>query len=273
MIIDCLVHTHSSVSYDGESDLAEVARVARDRGFSCMLMSEHNNTLDDAQVKAFAARCRDLSDDTLLIIPGLELSYDQNRVHLLAYGIDEFIESMSGASTFRELVHAIHERGGVAVLAHPTYKRAIDRLTFEDLTELDGIEIWNTRNGNRFCPNAEELRALRRLQEVRPRMAGFGGVDLHYVSKFPRLVTRLDVQALTCNDVLNSLRAGAFSVNGEYVSVDGHGERRAPRLWAYSVMAHGMVRSRRFAYRLQGWLEKKGFQSPRVLVQVGRSLF
>jgi histidinol phosphatase-like PHP family hydrolase len=58
MTINCLLHVHSSFSYDSKTDLADIARTAREHGFSCVLMSEHNNFMDAAAVSALVQRCQ-----------------------------------------------------------------------------------------------------------------------------------------------------------------------------------------------------------------------
>jgi hypothetical protein len=273
MTIDCLLHAHSSFSYDSPTDLGDLAKAAKARGYSCILMSEHNNTLDDRQVAALVARCREVSDDTFLVIPGLELSFNKNRVHLLAYGVERFIGSMSDDCTFASLVRAIREQDGLAVLAHPSHRGAIDLLSQEDLASLDGIEIWNTRSGNRYCPDARELRSLRRLRQVQPDLKGYGGVDFHFLTIFPHLVTRLAVDSLTRASVFEALRRGLFTVHSAYASVSSAGEDGPAKLWAYDVLNQTLVRGRRTAYRCQGWLERHGGRTPRLLVEAGRRLF
>ena len=95
MTIDCLLHVHSSFSYDSKTDLADIARIAKAQDIRCVLMSVHKNKMDAAQMRAFVARCEALSDEQLLIVPGLELSFDDNYVHLLAFGVRDFIDSFA----------------------------------------------------------------------------------------------------------------------------------------------------------------------------------
>jgi predicted metal-dependent phosphoesterase TrpH len=52
MTVDCLLHVHSSFSYDSRTPLAEIAAIARRNGYRCVLMSEHNNTLDQPRMEA-----------------------------------------------------------------------------------------------------------------------------------------------------------------------------------------------------------------------------
>jgi predicted metal-dependent phosphoesterase TrpH len=273
MTIDCLMHVHSSFSYDSRTDLADIALRARREGYRCVLMSEHNNTLDQSRVDALTARCAELSDGNLLIIPGLELAFDNNCVHLLAYGIRRYIGSVGEACTFKSLVDQIHEQGGLAVLAHPSHKDACSRVDAADLERVDGIEIWNVKNGNRFCPDAGELQALRRLRRANRQLWGFGGLDLHHLVRFTRLATRVEVEHVSERAILDALRQGRFTTVGPSVAIGPEGEISALRVWLFGVGSRALKRARVSAYRLQARLEKRGFKTPPLIAAVARKLF
>ena len=273
MIINCLLHVHSSFSYDSRTDLADIARVARKYGYRAVLMSEHNNRMGHEEMAAFVRRCDELSDDQLLIIPGLELAFDHNRVHLLAYGIRTYIDSTHAGCTFKSLVEAVRQAGGVAVLAHPSHRQAIERLCAEDCRALDGIEIWNVKNGNRFVPTASDLRLLEQIRNGGGQPFAFAGVDWHHLANFSPLVVRLEAPVATCTSVLANLRAGHFTIGGRFFSVPSSGDTRAMRLTFYDVTGRTLETSRRAAYRWQAKLERRGFKTPRVIAAAARRLF
>ncbi len=273
MTVDCLLHVHSSFSYDSRTDLAEVAALARLHRRQCVLMTEHNNTLDQSKVDALVARCAALSDASLLIVPGLELAFDSNRVHLLAFGITRFISSVDPGCTFRSLIDEIHRSGGLAVLAHPSHRQALERVSTEDLSRLDGIEVWNVKNGNRFCPDAGELKALGRTRATSSTVWAFAGLDLHHPRQFATLTTRIETERLTADAVLTELRCGRFTINGPLATIGPDGTVGALRLVAFGLVANGLKRSRASAYRCQRWIERKGFKTPRAIAAIGRRLF
>lgn len=270
MTVDCLLHVHSAFSYDSPTDLVDIARTARRHRFGCVLMSEHNNTLNDRRMAEFVARCDELSDSTLMIVPGLELSFDSNRVHLLAYGVRKFIESTARAHTFGSLVERIRDQSAVAVLAHPSHQQALARISPADVAKLDGIEIWNVKNGNRFCPSGSDLRALSRFRAEGSRLFGFAGLDWHHLVNFVRLAVRVEIDELAARPVLEALRAGRFMVHGRFVTVDARGEARSSRVAAYELASATVSRSRRIAYRWQAALERRGVKTPRIVATIGR---
>jgi predicted metal-dependent phosphoesterase TrpH len=273
MNVDCLLHVHSSFSYDSHTDLADIAQTARRHRIRCVLMSEHNNRLDSDQVAAFVRRCDGLSDDQLLIVPGLELAYDSNRVHLLAYGVREFIDSSDPKCTVKSLIDAVHAAGGIAVFAHPCHRQASQRLTVDDLARLDGIEIWNVKNGNRFVPAASDLRLLRRIRSSGSGAFGFGGLDWHHLNKFVPFVLNVNTDALTAEAVLRALRHGRFVVRGQYMQVPATGDSHPGRLLAYAVASRLFATTRRVGYRCQSALERRGVKMPAVLMSVARRVF
>ena len=273
MTIDCLLHVHSSFSYDSKTDLADIARTAKRHGISCVLMSEHNNRLDAAQVAAFVTRCEALSDETLLIVPGLELAFDANRVHLLAYGIRQFVDSTAPSCTIRGLIDEVHALGGLAVLAHPSHRQAVERVPDDDLRRLDGIEVWNVKNGNRFVPMSSDLELLNRVRQADGRAFAFGGLDWHHLNRFTPFVLRVDVAALTERAVLDALRAGRFVIRGRYVSVPSTGEQRPARMSLYGGVSAAFKATSRTAYRWQSAIERRGIRVPGVVTAIARRVF
>jgi hypothetical protein len=273
MTIDCLLHVHSSFSYDSRMDLADIVRTARRHGYRAVLMSEHNNRMTLEDMAAFVRRCDELSDERLLVIPGLELAFDNNQVHLLAYGVRSYIDSTHAGCTFKSLIDDVRRADGVAVLAHPSHRRGIDRLTPDDCDDLDGIEIWNVKNGNRFVPTAADVRVLQRVRDRGGRPVAFAGVDWHHLVRFSPLVVRLDTPEITPRGVLESLRAGRFVVRGAFARVASTGHIPRSRVAAYELISTAIAGTRRVAYRWQGNLERRGFRTPRVLAAVARRLF
>lgn len=273
MIIDCLLHVHSSFSYDSKTDLPDIARVARREGIGCVLMSEHNNFMTPSSFAALVRRCEELSDDGLLVIPGLELAFDSNRIHLLAYGVRDFLSS-TGDVSFGSLVRDIHRSGGIAVLAHPSHRQASSRLTAEELLELDGIEVWNIKNGNRFVPMIQDIELLKDVRQRAPRgIHAFGGLDWHHLERFTRIVLRVETAVRSRDAILQALAAGRFTIQCGRVSVPASGLLDASRIRLFDLAARSLVQGRRVGLRWQSRLERLGFKTPRLLAAAARRLF
>lgn len=273
MTIDCLLHVHSSFSYDSQTDLAVIAEKVRRENIQCVLMAEHNNFMNAEQTAALVRRCEELSDDRLLIVPGLELALAANRIHLLAFGVRRYIGSSGVDCTFASLIEKVHEDGGLAVLAHPSHRGAAGLVEPQDLRRLDGIEIWNVKNGNKFVPTVPDLRLLERVRAAEGRAFGFAGLDWHHANRFSRLVVRVDAPRLDRDAIFSELRHGRFSVRSRFLSVPSTGEPRAMRLVAYYVTGRVIQGSQRAAYRWQAALERKGVRIPHLVIAAARRFF
>ncbi|HXH82417.1 MAG TPA: hypothetical protein VNN07_05750, partial [Candidatus Tectomicrobia bacterium] len=134
-----VAHVHSRYSYDGCHALADIVAFLRGRGLDFVLLSEHVRTLDDAAVRAIVAECRALSGDGFLVVPGLEYEASPDFVHVLAYGVD----ALAPARDVESIARAVRAAGGLAVLAHPHYRRACDHVPARAVGLLHGWEIWN----------------------------------------------------------------------------------------------------------------------------------
>jgi hypothetical protein len=208
-----------------------------------------------------------------LIVPGLELSFDENYVHLLAFGISEFIDSFVPGCTFQSLIESVHLAGGIAVLAHPSHRKAVDRLQGQDLAQLDGIEIWNVKSGNRYLPTRADMFTLESVRGRNPGSLAFAGLDWHYLHKFSRLVFRVEVPALTREAVLEGLKAGAYSIHNGIVTVPSTGSLQRGKWRLFGLVSQALASARKTAYRWQATLEARGVTPPPIISALARRLF
>jgi predicted metal-dependent phosphoesterase TrpH len=168
-------HVHSDWSYDGHWTLEDLARAFARRGYDAVLMAEHDRTFDAGRWAAYRAACAAAGAHGARLVPGIEYSDADNRVHVPVWGVDEFLGA--GRPT-AELLAAVRERGGVAVLAHPARRQAWRALSDATLALADGIEVWN-RKYDGWAPSAEALELARRTG-LRP----YVGLDFHTARQF-----------------------------------------------------------------------------------------
>src|SRR3989475_11051387 len=141
-----IIHVHSTLSYDGEHSLAELASFGRKCGYSFIGMTEHSDTFDDAKMKALVEECRRLSDGEFLLIAGIEFSCEGN-LHLIGLGIRQF----TSASDPIVVARFIRAQGGLAIVSHPS--RSGYEIPPGLVGEINGIEVWNASNDSRFVPD------------------------------------------------------------------------------------------------------------------------
>ena len=104
------LHMHTTVS-DGQMSVQQVVEhVARRGHLNVIAITDHDRL--DASLWAYARRERYPFE----VVPGVEVSTREG--HVLALWVTDPIPMHLSLS---ETVHAIHERGGLAILAHPYF--------------------------------------------------------------------------------------------------------------------------------------------------------
>lgn len=146
------LHIHSTYS-DGLAEFLDIEKQANTKGYKYIAISDHNT------VKGH------IDNPNTDVIPAVEFDvwYKYIFLHLLAYGIDVKNESLYqffakdkrgtemdiirffAKRDIKKLIKAIHEAGGIAVLAHPACCWALNMEKFiQELSSLglDGIEVY-----------------------------------------------------------------------------------------------------------------------------------
>lgn len=149
------LHVHSVFS-DGKVEAEELVAQAKAKGLKYIAISDHNTL--DAYLKTDI-----LKED--IIIPAIEFDCWCGTVflHMLGYGVDVNNEKLRAlcAKTKREteadwvrifsmrhpkkVIEAIHDAGGIAVLAHPAccFTLSLEKLVKKLMKyELDGLEVY-----------------------------------------------------------------------------------------------------------------------------------
>jgi len=210
-------HIHTDFSYDGESSLEEVAKLAKKKGHSFLLLTEHNDDFNDGKMERFVAECEQLSTGEFIIIPGLEINCDFGR-HLLGIGVRRYIP-MAGPD---EVIGQIRQSGGLAVFPHPGLYQF--RPFLKSVNNLNGIEVWNNRYDGKYAPNLRSLELLKDLRIKNPGIFAYAGLDLHSTSKFDCLCLKIELAELTETEILSSLKAGEFRLLRKRTEIDSTGD-------------------------------------------------
>ena len=187
------LHIHTRYS-DGKGDYRSIVSQAEKCGYKFIAITDHNTIQGH----------RDNSDLLHFVIPAVEFDvwYKYIFLHLLAYGIDVNAKCMEKfyAKTksdtekdivrilpkrnIKELINAIHQSGGIAVIAHPACCWALSMDKFiSDLKDLglDGMEIYYPYGRwRRFMKFA----SYEKLEKIADKygLIKTGGTDMHEVS-------------------------------------------------------------------------------------------
>lgn len=185
------LHIHTIYS-DGLANPENIIQQAKDKGYTKIAISDHNTI--DAYLKTNI-----INED--IIIPAVEFDVWCGYVfmHLLGYGIDIYNEELQSfcAKTKREteadiirifskrdikkLIQAIHNAGGIAVLAHPANCWAINMDNFiKKLISygLDGLEVYYPYKRHRGIIKFRTAHTIEKLAD-KYNLIKTGGTDLH----------------------------------------------------------------------------------------------
>jgi predicted metal-dependent phosphoesterase TrpH len=182
------LHIHSKYS-DGNAEFDDIIRQARDLGFRKIAICDHN-TVEGHKI---------YRDNVLLTGVEFECWYGYVFMHLLAYGIDVenpvlnkyMAKTKRGTDTdivrifarrnVKRLIEAIHQAGGIAVLAHPACCWALDLEKFvKDLIDigLDGIEVFYPYQRHRKYLKFHSSEKVKEIAE-KYDLIKTGGTDCH----------------------------------------------------------------------------------------------
>ncbi len=183
------LHIHTSFS-DGKASYAQILKSAKERGYEIISITDHNTV-----------EAHQLAQDGILIT-GAEFDcwFGYVFIHLLAYGIDinntEFKKFLAKNKlgtdhavirllTFRNvksLIEAIHNAGGIAILAHPAccWALSLERL-IKNLMKigLDGVEVYYPYDRFRSVVKFHSAITVKKIADKYPELIQTGGTDFH----------------------------------------------------------------------------------------------
>jgi hypothetical protein len=201
--VEAACHVHSSWSYDAKWPIEALASTFRQRGCRVLMMTEHDRGFNDERYAHFRETCERVTTPDLYVLPGIEYSDPDNRLHVLTWGPMPFLGEGLDTST---LLKRVSEHGGAAVLAHPGRKRAWEAFQDEWIGHLAGIELWN-RKYDGWAPSESAALLLARGSAV-----PFVGLDFHAANQlFPLTMSlRLDGE-VSESAILRCIKDGTCS--------------------------------------------------------------
>lgn len=183
------LHIHSTFS-DGKAEFRDIVENAKKSGYKLISITDHN-TVEGHKI---------YKDE--ILIPGVEFDcwFGYVFIHLLAYGIDvdhpalePFLAKtkpetegdlirLFAKRNVPKLISAIHDAGGIAVLAHPACYWA---LSLEGLVKklmaygLDGIETYYPYPRFRRIVKFHSAKDVVKIANKYPELIKTGGSDFH----------------------------------------------------------------------------------------------
>ena len=183
------LHIHSTFS-DGKADFKDIIKSAKEHGYKLISITDHN-TLEGHKL---------FKDD--ILIPGVEFDcwFGYVFIHLLAYNVDVYNEELNkftaktkaetegdfirlfARRNVKNLIRAIHNAGGIAVLAHPACYWAInlEKLICKlKALGLDGVEAYYPYPRFRRIVKFHSSKDVIKIADKYPELVKTGGTDFH----------------------------------------------------------------------------------------------
>jgi predicted metal-dependent phosphoesterase TrpH len=193
------LHCHSWYSGDGVSSPEAMIASAKKKGIDGLALTDHN-TCDGFRhlLDKGLAREDGKPVDGFLVIPGVEMTTAEG--HLLCLGV--MLPNLKGTPA-AEVCKLVHERGGLAIPAHPyDMLRAGIRQSVLETLEMDGLEVFNAATTfKRFNRQAFEFAQLHNL----PMTAGS---DAHHEAAVATAYTIFPTEDFTVSGILGQIGKG-----------------------------------------------------------------
>jgi len=182
------MHMHSYYSFDSLNPPEKIVETAINKGLDGIAITDHNvNRIDwDSLQKKYPQ---------IIIIPGIEVG-TAGVGDILCY----FIRDELTIKNPLKLLDAVHQKGGVAVLAHPYHHRKNNfSYSPELLKSVDCIEVGNAHN---FKNIKKALKLTEEFSKI-----STGGSDAHWLYEIGNGYTLLNLTHKEAEDENNLKKA------------------------------------------------------------------
>ncbi|HEY9814676.1 MAG TPA: PHP domain-containing protein [Candidatus Obscuribacterales bacterium] len=192
-------HLHTTCS-DGRLSPRQVIDQAIALGLKGLAITDHHSVRGYDQAQAYLAQVAP-ADSQPRLWTGMEISAGllDNEVHILCYGFEPSHTALKPYLQQRaprgldyeatQVINAVHQAGGLAVLAHPDrYRRSPQDLIDTAATlGIDGVEVFYAYNNpSPWTPSPRQTRLIQDLAN-QYGLLKTGGTDTHGLSLLQRI--------------------------------------------------------------------------------------
>lgn len=258
-------HAHTTYS-DGEYTLTELRDVLVNAGYAFACMTDHAEYFDPVKAEPYRRECAELSDDRFIFVPGHEYECEQ-KMHILGFGCT----APAGTEDPQAVIRMIRQQGCLSVIAHPRDTMFGWIEGFSDLP--DGIETWNSKYDSQYAPRPSTFDLLARLQQRRPEMKAYYGVDLHFRHQNRLLHTEVRAEALSPEAILAALARGDYCGCMRKTRLPSRGGLKPQQRARFALASAGYFAFRKLVRTVKARLEKMGATIPPQLRSQLRRIF
>jgi len=178
------LHIHTIYSLDGKEKPEDILKYLKKKGFRGLAIVDHNTIKGALKV---------IKRKDMVVIPGMEIN--TRKGHILAFGIMEEIKSREAD----EAIDEIHDKGGIAILAHPF------RFS-KPCIKADAFEALNGR-----CFPMQNKKAYEYV--LKNNFAYTAGSDGHYLWEMGRIYTKMEAEDI--DEAINEILKKRVEIGGE----------------------------------------------------------
>jgi predicted metal-dependent phosphoesterase TrpH len=202
------MHVHTVASDDSTATIEgyiELILAYRDiHPFDGFVLTEHRTYTPGLDLQRY------WDEYGVLVLQGVEM--DTNLGHLLVYGVnDRVLERFDLTKRMhdgRRIIAELTKLGAVAVPSHPFRESAFGSVMERDITEVAGVSIIESHNGQNRRKQNERAATL----VTQYRLRGLGGSDAHYLSPrwFLTCATEFDDTITSSAELVEALHYGSY---------------------------------------------------------------
>lgn len=206
MILD--MHVHTAASDDSTATIAgyiELILAYRHvHPFDGFVLTEHRTYTPGLNLQRY------WDEYGVLVLQGVEM--DTNLGHLLVYGLNkrvlERFDVTRRMHDGRRIIAELTQLGAVAAPSHPFRESAFGSVIERNITEVAGVHIIESYNGQSRHKQNERATALASQYKLRR----LGGSDAHYLSPkwFLTCATEFDDTITSTAELVEALHYGSY---------------------------------------------------------------
>jgi predicted metal-dependent phosphoesterase TrpH len=196
MKIKGLLHVHSNNSFDGETPIKKLAKLAHKQNFSFICLTDHLEK--QSNISKIRKECKENSDSQLKIIPGIEVEYKDSHILSINF-LDKRLLTKTSLDTYN-LVNSKPQ--SLAILAHPNKKR--------QLRGFKHVEVWNAKHHGSLAPKSSLF--------IKNNI-NFCGLDLHKETHFGKNWIEMKVSKLNEKEIIRKLKKGDFKICNKFFCI------------------------------------------------------
>jgi hypothetical protein len=193
------LHVHSVLGGDSDIQPEEVVSRALAAGLDAVCITEHHSYSLSEPFQKISRKTH------FPIFRGMEYRADEG--HLLIFGVKAGRGDLLSRLPMQKVVDWVHDRGGVAVPAHP-YQVSMTGVSLGDgVLMLKGLIALEAINGS--ISAEENLKAMAAATKL--GIQGIGGSDAHGIESLGKAYTVFPEAIKTMEELVLALRRGGYT--------------------------------------------------------------